>query len=170
MNETRKDDTYWREKDMSLFSKDMTVGRTYTDLQKKAKEKVAGYKQEVAVYKDTLDQYEKEFHEKTDELKQIISNLSGLEAQKEDLQFLKEKQEYVLRNFPTLESNIVEKIKGAQANHMQELNRRLDEMERVEKKRNTWNKVLIWISLLFGIAATSGVVVILLYLADVIVF
>lgn len=155
---------------MNLFSKDMTVGRAYTDLQKKAKEKVAGYKQEVAVYKDTLDQYEKEFQEKAGELQKIMENLAGLEDQKADLQFLKEKQEYVLRNFPTLESNIVEKIKGAQANHMQEMSRRLDEMERVTKKRNVWNKVLLWFSLFFGMTATAGVVVILLYLADVIVF
>ena len=43
----------------------------------------------------------------------------------------KEKQEYVLKNFPTLESNIVEKIKGSQANNTKELLQRLEAIRHI---------------------------------------
>ena len=72
----------------------------------------------------------------------------------------------MLKNFLTLEGNIVDKLKGAQANSTQELLRRLDEMEHVQKWRNIWNKVLLTISLLCSMAALGGVVVVLLYFSD----
>ena len=163
---------------MSVFTKENSTARAYTELlQKKAGEKVENIKKEAEGYKDSLAQLEKKFQEKSAELQQIAENLAGLQEQKEsiqeqkaDLQFLKEKQEFVLRNFPTLEGNVVEKLKIHESNNTHALMQRLEEMERVAKKRNAWNKVLLWFSLLFSLAATGGVAVILLYLADVIVF
>ena len=134
-------------------------------------------KKEAEGYKESLAQLEKKFQEKSAELQQIAENLASLQEQKQsleeqkaDLQFLKEKQDFVLRNFPTLEGNVVEKLKIHESNNTHALMQRLEEMERVAKKRNAWNKVLLWFSLLFSIAATGGVAVVLLYLADVIVF
>ena len=170
---------------MSVFTKENSAARTYTELlQKKAGEKVENIKKEAEGYKESLAQLEKKFQEKSAELQQIADNLASLqeqklsleeqkqslEEQKADLQFLKEKQDFVLRNFPTLEGNVVEKLKIHESNNTHALMQRLEEMERVAKKRNAWNKVLLWFSLLFSIAATGGVAVVLLYLADVIVF
>ena len=163
---------------MSVFTKENSAARTYTELlQKKAGEKVENIKKEAEGYKESLAQLEKKFQEKSAELQQIAENLASLQEQKQsleeqkaDLQFLKEKQDFVLRNFPTLEGNVVEKLKIHESNNTHALMQRLEEMERVAKKRNAWNKVLLWFSLLFSIAATGGVAVVLLYLADVIVF
>lgn len=155
---------------MRLFPRDSVVGRSYTELQKKTSEKVAGYKQAAEGYKDTLEQYDKEFQKKLSELHQIMKNLEELQGQKEDLQFLKEKQEYVLKNFPTLESNVVEKIKGAQANHTREILDRLEVLEEKERKHNIVSKIMLTVSMICGLASTGGIVVILLYLMDYITF
>lgn len=156
---------------MRLFSKELAAGRSYTDvLQKKTNEKLAAAKQVTAGYKDVLEQYEKEFQDKLSELHQIALNMEGLKEQQEDIKLLKEKQEYVLRNFPTLEGNIVEKLKGAQSHSTEEVLNYLKAMDEKQRKRNIWTKVLLWISLVCSAASVGGVVVILLYLADYIAF
>lgn len=148
---------------MRIFPKETAAGRSYTELQKKANEKSAGYKQTAADFKAAMEQQEEELH-------QIIENLEGMKEQQEGIRFLKEKQEYVLKNFPTLESNIVEKIKGSQAKNTKELLQRLEAMELAQKKRNIWTQTAVWISLVCSLASVGGVVVILLYLADMIAF
>lgn len=163
---------------MSVFTKENSAARTYTELlQKKAGEKVENIKKEAEGYKESLAQLEKKFQEKSAELQQIAENLANLQEQKEsiqeqkaDLQFLKEKQEFVLRNFPTLEGNVVEKLKIHESNNTHALMQRLEEMERVAKRQNGWNKFLLWFSFLLSLAAAGGVAVVLLYLADIIVF
>lgn len=163
---------------MSVFTKENSAARTYTELlQKKAGEKVENIKKEAEGYKESLAQLEKKFQEKSAELQQIAENLASLQEQKEsileqkaDLQFLKEKQDFVLRNFPTLEGNVVEKLKIHESNNTHALMQRLEEMERVAKRRNGWNKFLLWFSFLLSLAAAGGVAVVLLYLADIIVF
>lgn len=156
---------------MRLFSKELAAGRSYTELlQKKTNEKIAAARQSAAGYKDVLEQYEKEFEDKLEELHQIAQNMEGLKEQQEDIKFLKEKQEYVLRNFPTLEGNIVEKLKGAQSHSTEEILNYLKAMEATQRKRNIVTKVLLWISLVCSVASVGGIAVILLYLADYIVF
>ena len=149
---------------MRIFPKETAAERSYTELlQKKANEKAAGYKQTAVDFKTAMERQEEEFH-------QIIENLEGMKEQQEGIQFLKEKQEYVLKNFPTLEGNIVEKIKGSQAKNTKELLQRLEEMELAQKKRNIWTQTAVWISLVCSLASVGGVAVILLYLADLIAF
>ncbi len=126
---------------------------------KEAEKQTAEWKAAAADYKESLEQYEIGY-------RQIFESLERLKEQQEGISFLKEKQEYMLKNFLTLEGNIVDKLKGAQANSTQELLRRLDEMEHVQKWRNIWNKVLLTISLLCSMAALGGVVVVLLYFSD----
>lgn len=151
---------------MKLFPKETAAGRSYAELQKKVNEKTAEYRQTVADYKETLERYESDVH-------QVVEGLSGLKDQQEELQFLKEKQEYVLKNFPILEGNIVEKIKGAQAAGNQELLRRIQVLEQAQQTHEKGSRrmqVILWISLVFNLVSVGGIAVILLYLAEIIAF
>ena len=103
-----------------------------------------------------------------DELKSLIENVENLKYQQEDIQFIKEKQEYILKNFPTLENNIVEKIKGSEAKSLEEIVGRLEILEEKERKRNIWNKVLLIVSTVSALFGACGVVIIILYLAEII--
>ncbi|MCR4777619.1 MAG: hypothetical protein K5858_02135 [Lachnospiraceae bacterium] len=103
-----------------------------------------------------------------DELKSLIENVENLKYQQEDIQFIKEKQEYILKNFPTLENNIVEKIKGSEAKSLEEIVGRLEILEEKERKRNIWNKVLLIVSTVSALFGAGGVVIIILYLAEII--
>ena len=103
-----------------------------------------------------------------DELKSLIENVENLKYQQEDIQFIKEKQEYILKNFPTLENNIVEKIKGSKAKSLEEIVGRLEILEEKERKRNIWNKVLLIVSTVSALFGAGGVVIIILYLAEII--
>ena len=103
-----------------------------------------------------------------DELKALIENVENLKYQQEDIQFIKEKREYILKNFPTLENNIVEKIKGSEAKSLEEIVGRLEILEEKERKRNVWNKVLLIISTVSALFGAGGVVIIILYLAEII--
>jgi len=105
---------------------------------------------------------------KVDELKSLIENVENLKYQQEDIQFIKEKQEYILKNFPTLENNIVEKIKGSEAKSLEEIVGRLEILEEKERKRNIWNKVFLIISMVSALFGAAGVVIIILYLAEII--
>ncbi len=151
---------------MRMIPKDRMAGRFRGESQKRADERPASHRQQGAAYKEALEQYEKGLQSQMEEIQQLSENVVMLQGQKDDLQFLKEKQDYVLRNFPTLESNVVEKLKGAMANHAKEVLDRLEEIERAHKKQNIWTKVLLWISVACGLASVGGVLVILLYLAD----
>ena len=103
-----------------------------------------------------------------DELKSLLENVENLKYQQEDIQFIKEKQEYILKNFPTLENNIVEKIKGSEAKSLEEIVGRLEILEEKERKRNIWTKVFLIISMIGALFGAAGVVIIILYLAEII--
>ncbi len=124
-----------------------------------AERQVTEWKAVAADYKESLEQYEIGY-------RQIFESLEQLKEQQEGILFLKEKQEYMLKNFSTLEGNIVDKLKGAQANSTQELLRRMEEIAHVQKRRNIWNKVLLVLSLLCSMTAVGGILVLLLYFSD----
>lgn len=157
---------------MRLFSKDLAAGRSYSELQKRTKERMSVQRQAAPGQKEL-----QEFgglDGELDELRQVMermnTRLDEWKGTQEDLRFLKEKQDYVLRNFPTLEGNVVEKLKGAQAGQVREILDRLEVLEAGLRKRNIWSKVLLWFSLVCSFLSAGGVAVLLLHAAGYSVF
>lgn len=152
---------------MRVFSKELAAGRSYSEqLQKKAREKLTEHRQSAGQKeKDTRERFERELQQGLGELRQISAEVGEMKEQQEILQTLKEKQEFVLKNFPTLEGNIVEKLKGAQANGVQEILKYLVETEEKQRKRNLWTKVLLWVSLVCSLSCMGGIIALLYYIA-----
>ena len=130
--------------------------QTAIEKQQEAERQAERWKAVAADYKESLEQYEEGYQRILEQLKK----------QEESFAFLKEKQEYMLKNFPTLEANIVDKIRGVQSGGTQEVTRYLEEMTRTRKRNNLWTKILLGISLLFSGAALGGMIVLLLYFSD----
>ena len=149
------------ENTMKLFPDKLFQGRTYSGIKNKA-EDLQKKAEEVSVR--TSDRVS----ERMNGYKEIMEGLESLKFQQEDIQHIKEKQEYILKNFPTLESNIVEKIKHSGSQDTEVLMLKINELEEKVRKNNIWNKVLLAISTVCGLVGATGIVIVILYIMEVI--
>ena len=141
---------------------------------------IAGYKETLADISAKLvtladsqaaqDNFLQESKDKiTDVVIRLEEQLDNIEKQEEAIMKARTtKMDNILTNFPKLEENVVRRVNAINSEQTQAMTEEIDKIKAHQRKDGTFTRIMLSISLIFNIILTSGIVVIILYLADMI--